>query len=211
MLAALRQSDGQASGRLRRELFGEALDRRRFERLAGALVRGGHIIERSDSFEKEGRLIVFQRLFLSPAARHTADLDGVPVAVESEMPAHRGRGGSATSRSGTCGAEATGTKSSRSAQPAHPARQGGPAAALVETLRAWRLEEARRRRVPAFCVLSNRTIEGIATALPQNERDLLSVKGVGPKVVAQFGAALLALVREKNHYQRETPCDAAQS
>ena len=72
--------------------------------------------------------------------------------------------------------------------------RGEPDPALVEALRAWRLGEARRRKVPAYCVLSNRTIEEIARARPHEERALLAVKGIGHKVVEQYGAAILALV-----------------
>ncbi len=75
------------------------------------------------------------------------------------------------------------------------AQQREPDPALVEELRAWRQAEARRLRVPAFCILANRTLEGIARARPRDERALLGVKGVGRKVVERYGAVILALVR----------------
>jgi ATP-dependent DNA helicase RecQ len=49
--------------------------------------------------------------------------------------------------------------------------------------------------VPAFCVLSNRTLEAIAAARPRSEDELLDVHGVGPKVVERFGSAILSLIR----------------
>jgi ATP-dependent DNA helicase RecQ len=50
--------------------------------------------------------------------------------------------------------------------------------------------------VPAYCVLPNRTLEGIAAARPRDEQGLFGVKGVGAKVAEQFGAAILGLVRD---------------
>ncbi len=184
VLEALRRTDGQASGRLHRELFGAALPRDRFERLVGALVRAGHVFERVDSFEKDGRVIEFRRLFVSRPGRDANDLGGVPVAVESEVPPRRSR---------TAGPAASADL--RVMVRAGSAHQRGPDPALAEALRAWRQAEARRLRVPAFCVLSNRTLEGIARSRPEDERALLRVKGVGHKVVERHGAPILALVR----------------
>ena len=66
-------------------------------------------------------------------------------------------------------------------------------AGLVETLRAWRLAEAKKRRVPAFRVLTNRALVAVAEARPTSSQALLSVKGLGPKVVQQSGRQLIEL------------------
>jgi superfamily II DNA helicase RecQ len=47
---------------------------------------------------------------------------------------------------------------------------------------------------PALCVLSNRTLEDIARARPKDLHALLRVKGVGPRVVERYGAAILERV-----------------
>ena len=67
---------------------------------------------------------------------------------------------------------------------------------LVATLRSWRLEEARRRRVPAFRVLTNRTLMELVTARPQSEAALRAVKGMGPKLLKSYGQTLLGLIRD---------------
>ena len=64
---------------------------------------------------------------------------------------------------------------------------------LVERLRTWRADEARRRRVPAFRVLTDRTLYGIASARPTNEDELLAIRGMGPALVRKYGAKLLSL------------------
>ncbi|SEM34840.1 DNA topoisomerase-3 [Stigmatella aurantiaca] len=71
ILDALHERDGQATGRLHRELFGESLPRREFERLVGGMVRAGLTRLSEDSFEKDGKSISFQRLTLTPDGQRT--------------------------------------------------------------------------------------------------------------------------------------------
>jgi DNA topoisomerase-3 len=69
----------------------------------------------------------------------------------------------------------------------------GPSAALVATLRAWRLVEAKKKRIPAFRVMTNRALIAIAEAQPASSTALGSVKGVGPKLLKSYGSQLVAL------------------
>ncbi|HEY6558008.1 MAG TPA: DNA topoisomerase 3 [Polyangiaceae bacterium] len=69
----------------------------------------------------------------------------------------------------------------------------GESAALVATLRAWRLVEAKKKRVPAFRVLTNRTLIAIADARPGSASALRDVNGVGPKLLKKYAAELVAL------------------
>ena len=65
---------------------------------------------------------------------------------------------------------------------------------LVERLRAWRLDAARMRAVPAYVVAHDRTLAAIAEARPRSEADLLRVRGVGHTFVERHGEDVLALV-----------------
>ena len=67
--------------------------------------------------------------------------------------------------------------------------------ALFESLRQWRLKEARRRGVPAFIVFGNRTLKGIARSKPTTEDQLAAVSGVGPSKLADYGEAVVAIIR----------------
>jgi superfamily II DNA helicase RecQ len=66
-------------------------------------------------------------------------------------------------------------------------------AELVSALKSWRLDEARKRQVPAFHILSNRVLEAIAAAQPTDENTLLSVKGVGPTIAEKYGEKILSI------------------
>jgi ATP-dependent DNA helicase RecQ len=77
-------------------------------------------------------------------------------------------------------------------RPAGPGVSGD--ATLLANLRAWRSEVARTRGVPAYVVLHDTTIDGIATARPTTLGQLRNIPGIGDKKLEHYGADLLALV-----------------
>jgi ATP-dependent DNA helicase RecQ len=70
---------------------------------------------------------------------------------------------------------------------------GNPA--LVGALRAWRSEVARKHGVPAYVVLHDSTIDGIATSRPTNLEQLRAIPGIGDKKLEHYGDDLIALVK----------------
>jgi ATP-dependent DNA helicase RecQ len=61
--------------------------------------------------------------------------------------------------------------------------------ALLEELRAKRLEIAKERGIPAFQIFSNRTLEALARLRPTSEDEALQVPGIGPaKAAKEFPA-----------------------
>ncbi|MDE0195963.1 MAG: ATP-dependent DNA helicase UvrD2 [bacterium] len=88
-----------------------------------------------------------------------------------------------------------GPKRSRGAKSRTPADDEPYDEALFETLRGWRLEESRRRTVPAYVVFDDRTLKSIARRKPTTDFDLAAVSGVGPKKMADYAEAVLAIVR----------------
>ena len=67
-------------------------------------------------------------------------------------------------------------------------------AELFRELKSWRLAEAQAKRVPAFVVLHDATLKGVASFCPQNLSELERVKGIGPTKVAKYGDALLGII-----------------
>jgi ATP-dependent DNA helicase RecQ len=77
-----------------------------------------------------------------------------------------------------------------------PTSQGGTGSpALVGALRAWRSEVARKRGVPAYVVLHDTTIDGIATSRPTTLEHLRGIPGIGDKKLEHYGDELIALVK----------------
>ena len=68
-------------------------------------------------------------------------------------------------------------------------------AGLQAALRAWRSEIARQRSVPAYVVLHDSTIDGIAAARPASLDELRNIPGIGDKKLEHYGDELIALVQ----------------
>jgi ATP-dependent DNA helicase RecQ len=66
---------------------------------------------------------------------------------------------------------------------------------LLGALRAWRSQIARARGVPAYVVLHDSTIDGIAAARPRTLEQLRGIPGIGDKKLEHYGAELIALVQ----------------
>jgi DNA topoisomerase-3 len=188
-----------------------SLDRRGFELVVSGLVRAGLVSARDDAFEKDGQRITFQRLSLSERGRAASDEEleevQLPAPPESagggrkrkkrrrEERAKAGATGIARARSSTGGKFAK-RRGSRFGQD-DSADTGGPSAdsRVVETLRAWRLAEAKKKRVPAFRILTDKALYGLAAIRPRDEQGLLEVPGIGPGLAGKYGTRLLALLR----------------
>jgi ATP-dependent DNA helicase RecQ len=66
---------------------------------------------------------------------------------------------------------------------------------LIAALRAWRSEVARKHGVPAYVVLHDSTIDGIATSRPTTSAQLRGIPGIGDKKLEHYGDELIALVK----------------
>jgi ATP-dependent DNA helicase RecQ len=92
------------------------------------------------------------------------------------------------------------TRASRSRRggEAAAAKSGGGAQAgssqLLTALRAWRSETARKLGMPAYVVLHDATLEGIAAQRPASLDELRGISGIGDKKLERYGQALIALV-----------------
>ena len=74
---------------------------------------------------------------------------------------------------------------------AEPTLEETPAS---EALRAWRTQRSREDRVPAYVVLSNRQLHGIAVAMPADAAELLACDGIGPSRLERYGEDILAVL-----------------
>jgi ATP-dependent DNA helicase RecQ len=77
--------------------------------------------------------------------------------------------------------------------PAGPDKAGDRS--LIGALRAWRSEMARQRGVPAYVVLHDSTIDGIASSRPTTPGQLRNIPGIGDKKLEHYGDELIALVK----------------
>ncbi len=66
--------------------------------------------------------------------------------------------------------------------------------AVLEELLQWRDGEARRRDCPAFKVLNNAPLLGVARNMPKDPKALEAVEGISPRQVERYGRAVLKAV-----------------
>ena len=89
------------------------------------------------------------------------------------------------------------TGASHAAGAARRAALGGAAdPVLFEALRTWRAQVATAVDRPAYTVLPDATLAGIAEVKPRTVPELARVPGIGPAKIDRYGATLLAIVAE---------------
>jgi len=67
---------------------------------------------------------------------------------------------------------------------------------LYEKLRALRRRMALTHSLPPYLIVGNATLQEMATNLPQDEKALLEITGVGEEKLKQFGGAFLLIIKE---------------
>jgi superfamily II DNA helicase RecQ len=188
LTAAGSAGDSPSTGKLAREWAesgaASAGDRKLFERVLTALSKGRLISFYNDSFEKDGSVIRFRRVFLSE--------DGRALKTGAE------RAGALAGLAIT--EELTKAKGSRPRkglkQRAAATQATGPVSAeTVAALKAWRLDLARSEKVPAFRILSDRVLLAIAAAKPETTDALMAVHGMGPRLCERFGRDILSVIK----------------
>ncbi|MBC7924032.1 MAG: HRDC domain-containing protein, partial [Bryobacteraceae bacterium] len=198
ILAALKNGNATATGRLHTELFGDsALLRNSFEELLRAMARAGLVAIEDASWEKDGKTIEFRKVRLTPAGREDS------VVREIRMPDQSGDGVQKPRvRKAKTAAKTKATRATRTATPslakaanAEPVNAEPVMDDAVKTaLRAWRLQEAKKQSIPAFRILTDRVLFAVAEKRPRNLHELLQVPGMGPKMVEKYGAQIFRVL-----------------
>ena len=76
-----------------------------------------------------------------------------------------------------------------------PSASGPEAAGVEQALREWRRQRSKADGVPAYVVINDRHLMGIAERRPTDTRALAACPGIGPAKLAAYGDELIALVR----------------
>lgn len=213
IVTVIAQRPGVAVGALFRDhVANTGVERDVFEQLIAGLSRSGILEVREDVFEKDGKKISFQRLNVKANGATPIDLSRVKIPMAFEGPAGSGK----TRRRKP--------KARKPAQPREPAQARRVVGAkrkrvveavnslnrrptefsvadevtggsLADALRRWRLLEARKGNVPAFRIMTDRTLQAVASARPANADALLAVPGVGPALTKKYGTRILHVVQ----------------
>ena len=68
------------------------------------------------------------------------------------------------------------------------------AAEVIERLKEWRRELARKQGIPAYLILHDRTIIELAQQMPSTKEDLEGITGLGPMKIVKYGEEILKIV-----------------
>ncbi|MEG1722220.1 MAG: HRDC domain-containing protein [Bacteroidales bacterium] len=67
---------------------------------------------------------------------------------------------------------------------------------LYVKLRNWRRDMADELNVPAYTIFHQKALLGLANRMPTNKTELLSIPGVGKKIIENFGVKIIELIDE---------------
>lgn len=65
---------------------------------------------------------------------------------------------------------------------------------LYELLKKWRYDHASEKGLPVYTILQQKALIGLSNLLPGDKKELLSVPGIGKKVIENYGAELLEII-----------------
>jgi superfamily II DNA helicase RecQ len=183
----LRAVDYKATGTLQRNLdLLSHLSRTDFDALLGSMVRAGLIEIEDAEYEKDGEVKRYRKVRLTPTGLETRAIASVDLLLSDGVVEEFGGRGAAPARTKK-------PKSAAKAAAAEPHPLSAKGEALAARLKEWRTSEAKRLGLPAYMVLSDRTLAAVAHACPANPRQLLEISGMGPAKVERFGATILEL------------------
>ena len=131
------------------------------------------------------------------------DRDATPAEL-ADTDADADPDASSDAASGRVVASATGRAKGRGGdKPAVPTASGPVAARVEAALREWRRERSRADGVPAYVVINDRHLMGIAERRPTTTKGLAACPGIGPAKLAAYGDELIALVTGSVGAERE--------
>lgn len=181
VLAYLRTRGSLGTGSLQKEAFPEGVDRDLFERCLQGLAVAQWVTIVPDEFHTEGRVVRYRRISLTPLGRSSpmaalADLElRQPFVATGSPRRRRGKG-----------------RRKEKKPRREPVVVSSSDRQLFEQLKAWRLAESKKHKVPAFRITTDRVLEAIVRARPTDAAGLSNVSGVGAAFLKKYGAQVLA-------------------
>jgi superfamily II DNA helicase RecQ len=187
IVGELRTVTYKATGTLQRALDPAGrMSRGEFDGLLDAMVRAGLMELEDAEYEKDGEVRRYRKAMLTEAGMEPRAVERVELLIPDGVTAGLGARGN-----GKGAKKKTAEKRVKTEDAAAPL--SGADAELAARLRLWRAAEAKRLGVPAYLVMNDRTLEGVAATRPGTPRELLGVKGMGEAKVEKFGAAILGI------------------
>jgi superfamily II DNA helicase RecQ len=199
VVATLRSGSAKSTGKLCAELCpNNEMSRDAFEEVLGATARAG-LLQLSDAaFQKDGKQIPYRKASLTRTGYTVDERTPIKFVMKDTAPpsGKRKRKKKPTVSVG----RKRPSRNETAAGPGPSSKAKGPTTEMntrIEAaLRDWRLAEARRHGVPAFRILTDRTLKALATSHPATTEALLAVPGIGSSTVAKYGTNICRVLRD---------------
>jgi len=198
ILHELRPADYKAAGTLQKSIDPSGrLDRGDFNAVLDAMARARLITIEDAEYEKDGEVRRYRRISATEsglAVRSASQLDLlISDGIAEEFAIPTARKGSRKPAKLPAGSKQPGDRGVSAANITLSAE----GEILAARLKEWRTGEARRLRVPPYCILHYRTVTALAMARLTSPRDLLEIDGIGPAKAEKFGPAILEICGDK--------------
>lgn len=188
VVQALRSTLSRSTGKLHKEIFPrEEMSRNDFEDLLSAMARLGLIDIEDAEFEAEGKTIVYRKVTLTTKGKNLEQTTPLSLVMKQTVVTKKS---AALSRRPRQRSDKKPTALTQQSSSAPDLRLTTSGEALAKRLSQWRTAEAKQRKVPAFCILGNKTLRAIAHECPTTDDDLRMIAGIGPAKADQFGEAI---------------------
>ena len=192
ILEELRPVDYKAAGTLQKSIDPAGrIARDDFDAVLDALARARLITIEEAQYEKDGEVRRYRKVSFSERGRSVGSASQVDLLISDGI----------AEEFATLAAPKGPRRASKQAKPtpqAAAASLSGEGEAIASRLKEWRMTEAKRLRVPPYCVLHDRTLISVAVTCPTNPRELLAIEGIGPGKVEKFGSAILRICGAKS-------------
>jgi len=189
ILDDLRSVDHKGAGALQKSIDPSGrITRNDFDAVIDAMARAHLISIEEAQYEKDGEVRRYRKISASATMIHSVSQVELLISdgIADEFATLTASKGSPKS-----------AKPQKQVQQA-PASLSAEGEAIAARLKEWRTGEAKRLRVPSYCVLHDRTLTAVALARPSNPRQLLEIEGIGPSKAEKFGSAIIEICGAKN-------------
>jgi len=180
VLETMRSAGLRSSGKLHSDIYPHGdLTRNDFEEILGGMARAGLVELLDASFEKDGKQIPYRNVKLTQEGVKS-DPDAIASFVMKETGPPVGKRAAGKKRRTAAKSPA---KAAKASAPPHSQTER-----MEQSLRAWRLAEAKKLGIPAFRIFSDKVLRTMAVEAPQTDDELLSIPGVGMSTVQKYGS-----------------------
>jgi superfamily II DNA helicase RecQ len=197
VVAALRPNGAKSTGKLYNELcLNNEMSRDAFEEVLGAAARAGLLHLSDEAFQKDGKQIPYRKASLTRSGATVDELTPVEFVMKNSTPPSGKRKRKASRTVPTIRERVSKPGTAAGPRPKAKRTESEMDIRLEAALRNWRLVEARRLGLPAFRILSDRSLRALATSHAMTTQALLAIPGIGANTVAKYGTNICRVLRE---------------